>query len=444
MGKSLNEIAIGESARRRLAPPSDADEAKPRAEARCAAALASTVTEHFPGAGCRLLSQDLRFLGTLRADEELDIEVRVTGRDAVTGNVSVACRGFAPAGMLVFEGTALLAPDAAGTACEPEARPPTDSSAIHPRRYRELLDAVAGLAPLPVAVVHPCTADALEGAVEASRLGLIHPVFVGPEAKLRAVAAAVGIDLSPWPIVNVPHSHAAAERAVTMAYRGEVGALMKGSLHTDELMHEILRAERGLRTGRRASHVFVLDVPSYPKPLAITDGAINIEPDLDAKRDIVQNAIDLMHVIGIAEPKVAILAAVETVSARMRSTIDAAALCKMADRGQIRGGIVDGPLAFDNAISPNAARGKEIVSRVAGNADVLVAPDLEAANMLAKQLQYLADAQSAGLVMGTRVPVILTSRADGAHARIASCALAALLCHARTRPGGATSLQPRP
>ena len=300
----------------------------------------------------------------------------------------------------------------------------------HARRHAQLLARVRGLAPIRVAVVHPCSEEALRGALEAAALGLVVPVLVGPEARIRALAASCAIALEGHRVVDVPHSHAAAARAVEMARAGEVQALMKGSLHTDELMAAIVDAATGLRTDRRISHVYVLDVASYPKPLLITDAAINIEPDLAAKRDIVQNAIDLAQALGIARPLVAILAAVETVEPKMRATLDAAALCKMADRGQITGAVLDGPLAFDNAISARAAQDKGIVSAVAGRPDILVAPDLETANMMAKQLQYLADARIAGIVLGARVPVILTSRADDATARVASCALALLVAQA--------------
>ena len=305
------------------------------------------------------------------------------------------------------------------------------STTTKPSYAEQLMALTDGLPAISVAVVHPCSEDALRGAIQAAEKGLIVPILVGPEAKIRVVAHSADLDLSPYRIVNTDHSHAAAALAVSMARTGEVQALMKGSLHTDELMGEVVKSVDGLRTERRVSHVFVLDVPSYPKPLLISDAAINFEPDLDAKRDIVRNAIDLAHALGISEPKVAILAAVETVNSKMRSTLDAAALCKMADRGQITGGIVDGPLAFDNAISAEAAREKGIVSAVAGHADILIAPDLEAGNMLAKQLQYLAGAKSAGVVLGARVPVILTSRADDVTARIVSCALAVLLVKAK-------------
>jgi len=280
-------------------------------------------------------------------------------------------------------------------------------------------------------VVHPCDALSLAGAIEAANAGLIEPVLVGPEAKIRAAATSAGINIDRFRLVATPHSHAAAAQAVALARNGEVEALMKGSLHTDELMHEVTAAETGMRTERRISHVFLFDVPAYPRPLFITDAAINILPSLADKRDICQNAIDLAHIIGIETPKVAILSAVETVSAKMPSTLDAAALCKMADRGQITGGLLDGPLAFDNAISLQAARTKGIVSTVAGQADILLVPDLEAGNMLAKQLTFFDGADAAGIVLGARQPIILTSRADSARTRIASCAIALLIARAR-------------
>jgi phosphate acetyltransferase len=297
----------------------------------------------------------------------------------------------------------------------------------HGARYRQLIDATRSMGPLKMAVVHPCDELSITGALEAKSQGLIDPVLVGPEAKVRKAAAAAGRSLDGIELIDVPHSHAAAARAVELARNGDVGALMKGALHTDELMAAVVDAVSGLRTERRMSHVFALDVPTYPKPLFITDAAINIEPDLDAKRDIVQNAIDLAHALGIALPKVAILSAVETVYPKIRSTVEAAALCKMLDRGQITGGLVDGPLAFDNAISRAAARTKAITSPVAGDADILVVPDLESGNMLAKQLIYLSGAEAAGIVLGARVPIVLTSRSDSVLSRLASSALAVLL-----------------
>jgi phosphotransacetylase len=306
----------------------------------------------------------------------------------------------------------------------------TDGATRRPL-FGALLDRCAGLPPLPTAVVHPCDPVSLGGALEAAEAGLIIPILVGPEPKIRAAAAAAGLDISPYRLIPTPHSHAAAARGVEIVRRGEAAMLMKGSLHTDELMHEVVAAETGLRTGRRISHVFICDTPSYPRPLLITDAAINVIPDLEDKRDIVQNAIDLAHVLGIEEPRVAILSAVETVTPKLPSTIDAAALCKMADRGQIIGGKVDGPLAFDNAISEEAAREKGIRSEVAGRADILVAPDLEAGNILVKQLTYLAGAEVAGIVLGARAPIVLTSRSDSLESRVASCAAGLLLAHAR-------------
>jgi phosphotransacetylase len=302
-------------------------------------------------------------------------------------------------------------------------------------KYERLLARCEGLAPVPTAVAHPCEATALSGAVEAAQRGLIVPLLVGPADKIAETAAAAGIDLDSLEIIDVPHSNAAAAKAVELIREGRAEILMKGSLHTDELMSAIVARDRGLRTARRISHAFVMDVPTYHKVLIVTDGAINIAPTLEDKVDICQNAIDLAISLGLEKPKVAILAAVETVTSKMPATIDAAALCKMAERGQIKGGILDGPLAFDNAISKQAAETKGIHSKVAGDPDILLAPDLEAGNILAKQLTFLANADSAGMVLGARVPVILTSRADSVRSRIASCAVAKLVAHARrTKP----------
>ncbi|HRM48084.1 MAG TPA: bifunctional enoyl-CoA hydratase/phosphate acetyltransferase [Alicycliphilus sp.] len=295
------------------------------------------------------------------------------------------------------------------------------------RGIDRLIAHVRNLEPVRMAVVHPCDALSLGGAMDARDAGIIIPVLVGPQARLQAVAAEGGISLAGCEIVDAPHSHAAAAAAACMAGKGEVQALMKGSLHSDEYLGAILAPNVGLRTERRLTHCFIMETASYPRPFIITDAAINIAPTLDDKADIVRNAIDLAHVIGVAQPRVAILAAVETVNARMPATLDAAALCKMADRGQITGGLLDGPLAFDNAVSPEAARVKGIQSEVAGHADVLVVPDLESGNMLAKQLEYLGGADSAGIVMGARVPVVLTSRADSRQTRLASCAIALML-----------------
>lgn len=298
--------------------------------------------------------------------------------------------------------------------------------AVQPSKYDRLIAAAQAEEPAVTLVVHPCDETALRGALEAAEMRLITPVLVGPRAKIRSIAAEHRLDLGQWEIVDVTHSHAAAAKAVALIREGKGSLLMKGSLHTDELMHEVAAAASGLRTEGRISHVFVMDVPGHADTLFITDAAINIAPDLDAKRDIVQNAIDLWVTIGLGEPRVAILSAVETVTMKIPSTIDAAALCKMAERGQITGGLLDGPLAFDNAIDPEAARIKGIVSPVAGHAQILVVPDLEAGNMLAKNLTFLQHADAAGIVLGARVPIVLTSRADSIRTRLASCAVASL------------------
>jgi len=308
------------------------------------------------------------------------------------------------------------------------------SQATGTGKYEQLLERCRSLAPIATAVAHPCEASALAGAMEAGEKGLIVPILVGPAAKIAEIAKQAGIDLGATRIVDAPHSHASAARAVELVRQGEAELLMKGSLHTDELLGAVVARDTGLRTGRRLSHVFIMDIPTYHKVLIVTDGAINIAPSLEDKVDIVQNAIDLAVSLGVSRPKVAILGAVETVTSKMPATIDAASLCKMAERGQITGGILDGPLAFDNAISREAARVKGITSEVAGDPDILLAPDLEAGNILAKQLTFLANADSAGLVLGARVPIILTSRADSVRSRIASCAVAMLAAHARRQP----------
>jgi phosphate acetyltransferase len=292
--------------------------------------------------------------------------------------------------------------------------------------YDTLLAACRTLPALRTAVVYPCDRLSLQGAYEASNAGLIEPVLMGPEQEIRDLASAMHWDLGKVPVIDAPQPRSAAAQAVTLARTGQVQALMKGSLHTDDLMAEVVRGDGGIRTGRRVSHVFVMDVPRYPKLLLITDAAVNISPNLEEKADIVQNAIDLAQALGVGCPKVAILSAVETVTSKMPSTIDAAALCKMADRHQITGAVLDGPLALDNAINRESAAVKHIDSPVAGAADILLVPDLEAGNMLAKELTYLAGADAAGIVLGAQVPIILTSRADSAHARLVSCAVAML------------------
>jgi phosphate acetyltransferase len=302
-------------------------------------------------------------------------------------------------------------------------------------KYERLLEKCSGLPAVPTAVAYPCEESALLGPLQAGQMGLIEPILVGPRAQIEEVARQARVDLSRTQIVEAPDTRAAAFRAVELVRQGQAELLMKGSLHTDELLGAVIARETGLRTGRRLSHVFIMDVPTYHKVLTVTDAAINIAPTLEEKADIIQNAIDLVISLGVEHPKVAILAAVETINSKMPATLDAAALCKMADRKQITGALLDGPLAFDNAISPEAARIKGIQSAVAGDPDILVAPDLEAGNILAKLLTFLANADSAGLVLGARVPVVLTSRADSVRSRIASCAVGMLAAHARRRKG---------
>ena len=315
-------------------------------------------------------------------------------------------------------------------------RTPSTSASAALHRLDRLVAQARRSAPLRTAVVHPVDTVSLMGAIEAERAGLITPILVGPESRIRAAARAARIDLTGRAIVATEHSHAAAAQAVQLARGGDADAIMKGALHTEELMHCVIDPECGLRTDRRVSHVFVIDAPHYPRLLLITDAAVNIYPSLEDKRDIVQNAIDLAQALGVRRPRVAILSAVELVTPKIKSTLEAAALCKMADRGQITGGILDGPLAFDNSVSPAAAATKAISSRVAGRADIFVVPDLEAGNMLAKQLEYLAGAQLAGIVLGARVPIMLTSRADDARSRLASCAIATLYAARRAKTRG--------
>ena len=397
------------------------------------ASLISTLLgTKLPGPGSIYLDQTLSFRHPVSVGDTITVTVTVAAKEAAQHRVTLDCACTNQRGEVVIRGSALvIAPT------EKVKRPrillPEVQLHDHGAWYRHLLELASGLAPIRMAVVHPVDSNALLGVIEAAQAGLIVPVLVGPKDKIQAVALAHDIDVSPYTIVPTEHSHAAAEQAVALTRAGEVDAVMKGSMHTDELMHAVLAPGIGLATARRMSHVFVEGVPTYPRPLLLTDAVLNIYPDLEAKKDIVQNAIDLAHVLGIDVPKVAILSVVETVSPKIQSTIDAAALCKMADRGQITGGIVDGPLAFDNAVSIEAARTKGIVSPVAGQADILVVPDLESGNMLAKQLEYLADAEAAGIVLGARVPIVLTSRSDSPLAHQASCALALLLAHSKRK-----------
>ena len=398
--------------------------------------ISAVLGTELPGPGTIYLGQDLRFLHPVAIGDTITATLTVTEKHPEKGNVVLDCRCTNQNGEVVITGTAYVrAPQE--KVLRPRVELPDVQINRH-ERFRALLARAAGLPPMPVAVVHPCNANAIGAAVEAAQAGLIVPILVGPQAKIRTAAQAANVDINGFRLVDTPHSHAAADRAVALVRDGEAAMLMKGSLHTDELLHAVLAADSGLRTGRRLSHVYLMDVPTYPKPLLVTDAAVNIAPDLEQKRDIVQNAIDLAHEMGIETPRVALLSAVETVNPAIRSTLDAAALCKMADRGQISGALVDGPLAFDNAVSPAAAKEKGIISPVAGQADILVVPDLEAGNMLAKQLIFLAGADAAGVVLGARVPIILTSRADTERTRLASCAVAVLLAH-RPSPAPATS-----
>jgi len=391
------------------------------------AIISGMLTRRLPGPGTTVLQQDLRFEGAIAAGDELTATVTV--REKLPEHCVLFDCSVMRGSHVLVEGRVLVRAPGKRIKYSDVATP--EMILRRTDAFAALLHRCESLAPVRCAIVHPCDRDSLLGPLEAAKRGLIVPVLVGPESKIRAVAQAEGIDLGGYEIVATEHSHEAAIQAVALAREGKVEALMKGSLHTDELMAAVVPSASGLRTARRISHAFVLDVPAYPRPLMVTDAAINIQPTLRDKVDIAQNAIDLAHVLGLAQPKVAILAAVETVNADMPSTLDAAALCKMADRGQITGGLLDGPLAFDNAISLEAARAKKIVSPVAGQADILLVPDLEAGNMVAKQLQYLAGADSAGIVLGTRVPIVLTSRADNVRTRLASTAVMVLVAHAK-------------
>ena len=387
-----------------------------------------------PGAGTIYLSQDLQFLYPVTIGDTITASVTVLEKLPEKADVRLDCRCVNQDGTVVISGKALVrAPREKSRRARMEL---PDIQFSRHQRVHAIMAAAAAFPPSPTAIVHPCDPASIGAAVEAARAGLIVPILVGPRMKIEAAATAAQADISAFRLVDAPHSDAAAAQAVALVRSGEAALLMKGSLHTDELLHAVLAADIGLRTKRRLSHVYLMDVPSYPRLLLVTDAAVNIAPDLPAKRDIVQNAIDLAHVMGIACPRVAILSAVETVNPDLRSTLDAAALCKMADRGQITGGLVDGPLAFDNAISPAAAADKHIVSDVAGQADIVMVPDLEAGNMLAKQLTFLAGADAAGVVLGARVPIILTSRADGERTRLASCAVAVLLARKQDGVGG--------
>jgi len=388
------------------------------------------LNRRLPGPGTTILAHNLTFEGRIAMGETFT--ATITAKEKRTGGVIVFdCSCTNPTGEVIASGTATVSAPTRRISYTDLATP----EVIFRRTdvFARLIKTCEGMPPVVCAVVYPCDHDSLLGPLESAKRNLINPVLVGPEGKIREAAQAAGADISPYRIVDTEHRRAAAEKAVAMARAGEVESLMKGSLHTDELMGAVVPSATGIRTARRISHVFVMDVPAYPRVLLVTDAAINIAPGLKEKVDIVQNAIDLAHVLGIDVPKVAILSAVETVNPDIPSTLEAASLCKMADRKQITGGILDGPLAFDNAVSEQAARTKKIDSPVAGRADVLLVPDLEAGNMLAKQLQYLAGADAAGIVLGTRVPIVLTSRADSVRTRLASTAVMALVAHAKRR-----------
>ncbi len=399
------------------------------------ALISAVLGTRLPGPGAIYLSQTLDFQRPVSVGDEIKATVRVREKRE-RRRVVFDCACTNQNGETVLKGEAtVIAPDEkiVGDLSE------TPRAVLYERgeRLKGLIERAKSGPAIRAGVVHPCDAVSLDGALLAAREGVLDPVLVGPRRKIEAAAEAIDADLGDVEIVDAPHSHAAAETAVAMAAAGKLDALMKGALHTDELMQAVVARDGGLRTERRVSHVYVMDTPAYDKLLLISDAAVNIAPDLDQKRDIIQNAIDLARAIGVDTPKVAILSAVETVYPKMQSTIDAAALCKMADRGQITGGALDGPLAFDNAISPEAAKTKGIVSDVAGRADILIVPALEAGNMIAKQLDYLAGAVAAGVVLGARTPVILTSRAEGALSRLASSAVAALFHRANPSITGA-------
>jgi phosphotransacetylase/acyl dehydratase len=382
-----------------------------------------------PGPGTVCVGQNLRFVHTLAVGDSATVTIRVREKHSDGRTIVFDCECVNQRGEPVMKGTAeVLAPFEKLVMPRPEG----GQVFVHTHdKFARFIERCAAMPNVPVAVAHPCDASSLGAAIEAKREDLIDPILVGPSAKIRDVAEKNAYDISGLRLEDAPHSHAAAARAVELVRQGVAQALMKGSLHTDELMGEVVRADTGLRTERRLSHAFLLDVPTYHKPLLVTDAAINIVPDLMEKRDICQNAIDLAHILGIERPKVAILSAVETINPKMPSTTDAASLCMMARRGQITGAVLDGPLALDNAISREAAAIKKIESEVAGDADILLVPDLEAGNILAKQLTFLTRSDAAGIVLGARVPIVLTSRADNLRTKLASCAVCVLMVCAR-------------
>jgi phosphotransacetylase/acyl dehydratase len=391
--------------------------------------VATVLATRLPGPGTDWLAQSLTFHKQIAAGDTLTTKLIVKKKIADARLVVMDCECTDQSGATVISGQVEVRPPSQKFVARRAERP--EIKLRRHEKYDRLIDRSRGFPPVITAVAYPCDASSLAGVIDAARAGIIRPILIGPLALIRATADQLPSDLAGLELVDAPNSRAAADKAVELVRTGKAELLMKGSLHTDEIMGAVVRREAGMRTARRISHCFIMDVPSYPKPLVITDAAVNIAPTLEDKIDIVRNAIDMVRALGLESPRVAILSAVETVNPKIQSTIDAAALCKMADRGQITGGILDGPLALDNAISMAAARTKGIESSVAGQADILVVPDLEAGNMLAKNLSFLADADSAGIVLGARVPIILTSRADSVRARMASCAVAALCVHGR-------------
>jgi len=395
--------------------------------------ISAVVGTRLPGPGTLLLGESLRFRGAVNIGDTITAKVKVTAKHLERRIIELDVVCYNQDGDDVITGSVEVI--ASEEKIRRQKRAPAQLRLEINNGHEQLLAKCAGMPPLRTAVVHPCDVSSLEGAIEAAQADLIVPVLVGPEAKIRAVAKEGRIDLAKAELVHAEHSHDAAEKAVALARDGNVKALMKGSLHTDELMGAVVRRSSGLRTERRISHGFIIMTARYPKALVITDAAINIYPTLEDKVDICQNAIDLALALGVEEPKVAVISAVETINPKIRSTLEAACLCKMAERGQITGGLVDGPLAFDNAINRESALLKGIKSPVAGQADILLVPDLEAGNMAAKQLAYMANAESAGIVLGARVPIILTSRADNARTRFSSCAVAVLMAAALEKKG---------
>jgi phosphotransacetylase/acyl dehydratase len=402
-----------------------------------AALISAVLGTRLPGPGTIYVGQTLKFHAPVRVGDTLTISVVVASRDEAKHHLVLDCNCTNQEGKTIITGEATVLAPTERIERPRGTLPQVRVSLQHGDELVRVLQYVKPLGRIKVAVAHPCDPVSLSAALDARTAGVIEPVLIGPRARLESIAQEARADLQGVAIEDVPHSHAAAARAVELALKGEVEALMKGSLHTDELMGAVVGS--ALRTDRRMSHCFIMQTPAYPRPFIITDAAINIAPTLRDKADIIRNAVDLAHAFGIARPRVAILAAVETVNPNMPATLDAAALCKMADRGQIAGAILDGPLAFDNAVSAAAARTKGIVSEVAGAADILVVPDLEAGNMLAKQLEYLGGAASAGIVLGARVPIVLTSRADSREARIASCAVAVVVARRLAQPAVAVA-----